>query len=143
MTDDRYHLGRPGETHTLPGADIRRLREAPYEAMLRIAGEIGPRPATSLGEAKAAAYLDGRLRRAGMLVSADPFRTVPPAGWDGLVLALAALAAAILSFWLPLPALLLDVWNAGMAALLARRRVPLLGRRRVSQNVVATRAAAE
>jgi hypothetical protein len=111
--------------------------------MLQIAGEIGPRRATSLGEAKAAAYLDGRLRRAGMQVSADPFRAVWPAGWDGLLLALTGLLGAVLYYWLPLLALLLSLWNTALAALLVWRGVPLLGMRRASQNVVATQAAVQ
>src|SRR6266498_673029 len=70
-----------------PGSLLRRLREAPQDAVNRIAGEIGARRATSLGEAQAAAYLDGRLRRAGLRVSADAFRAPAGVGWDGLALA--------------------------------------------------------
>jgi hypothetical protein len=132
---------QPEQRHALRAP--RRLREDPYEAMLQIAGEIGPRRLTSLAEAKAAAYLDGRLRRAGMSVSADPFRAAPPAGWEGLLLALPALLGVTLYFWLPLPSLLLAVWNAGLAAFLLRRGAPLIGRRRASQNVIATRPALE
>src|SRR6266536_3319559 len=73
-----------------PGSLLRRLREAPQDAVNRIAGEIGARRATSLGEAQAAAYLDGRLRRAGLRVSADAFRAPAGVGWDGLALALLA-----------------------------------------------------
>ncbi len=125
------------------GWTARRLREDPYEAMLRIAGEIGPRRPTSLAEAKAAAYLDGRLRRAGMSVSADAFRATPTSGWDTLLVALLACLAVALYFWLPLPSLLLSLWNMCLAAVLLRRGGGLIGRRGTSQNVIATRAAAE
>ena len=71
-----------------PGSLLRRLREEPRDAINRIAGEIGARRATSLGEAQAAAYLDGRLRRAGLRVSAEGFRAPAGIGWDGVALAL-------------------------------------------------------
>ena len=121
----------------------RQLREDPYEVVQRLAGDIGARPATSLNEAKAAAYLDGRLRRAGMAVSADPFRAVEPGGWEALLIALPALLAVALYIWLPLPSLLLALWTIALAIFFMRRATPLLGKRRTSQNVVATRAATE
>src|SRR5437899_8558299 len=81
-----------------PGQYLRRLREDPLDAVSRIAGEIGPRGATSLGEARAAAYLDGRLRRAGLRVSADSFRAPRSAGADGPLLALPALLSVVLYY---------------------------------------------
>lgn len=144
MNDTRREAGSSDADRVLPGAAIRRLRDVPYEAMLRLAAEIGPRGATSLAEAKAAAYLDGRLRRAGMHVSADPFGGVVTSGWDGLLLGLLGLLAAALYFWLPVPSLLLALWSVALAAFLLRRGSnPLIGRRRMSQNVIATRAASE
>jgi hypothetical protein len=122
----------------------RRLRAEPLAAVQHIAGEIGPRPPTSLGEAKAAAYLDGRLRRAGALVAADSFRTTPPAPWDGLLAALLAAVGFGLYPQQPLPSLLLVLWVAILSlVLLARRGAPIIDRRRTSQNVVATVAAAQ
>jgi hypothetical protein len=124
-----------------PGSLLRRLREDPVEAVNRLAGDIGARAATSLGEAQAAAYLDGRMRRAGLRVSADAFRAPAGPGWDGVVLALLAIAGVGIYYWLPLPALALALVNLAIAAVgLARPGAPLLGRRRASQNVVATRA---
>jgi len=118
------------------------LREDPLDAVVRIAGEIGPRLPTSLGEARAAAYLDGRLRRAGLRVSADPFRAPQSGGADGLLLALPALVSVLLYYRLPLPSLFLAFWGlATTATLLWRPGVVLLVRRRPSQNVIATRAA--
>src|SRR5215212_8612405 len=98
-----------------PGSLLRRLRESPQDAVNRIAGDIGARRATSLGEAQAAAYLDGRLRRAGLRVSADAFRAPAGVGWDGLVLALLALVGVTLYYWVPLPSLALSVWNCAIA----------------------------
>jgi hypothetical protein len=131
-------LPEPGvETSSL----LRRLREDPVEAVNRLAGDIGARAATSLGEAQAAAYLDGRMRRAGLRVSADAFRAAAGPGWDGVILALLAIVSVALYYWLPLASVALALANLAIAVVgLARPGVPLLGRRRASQNVVATRA---
>ena len=138
---------RPADQPMLPGSGVqsgsllRRLREDPHDAIVRIAGEIGVRRATSLGEAQAAAYIDGRMRRAGMRVSVDAFRAPVGLAWDGLLIGLAALVGVVLYRWLPLPSLFLALWNVGLAAvMLWRPAAPLLRRRRPSQNVIATRA---
>ncbi|HJZ48182.1 MAG TPA: hypothetical protein VKE41_13480 [Roseiflexaceae bacterium] len=111
------------------------------DAVNRIATEIGARRPTSLGEAQAAAYLDGRMRRAGLRVSADAFRAAAGPGWDGVVLALLATIGVVLYYWLPLPSLALGLWNLATAGVaLARPGAPLLARKRQSQNVIATRA---
>jgi hypothetical protein len=124
-----------------PGSLLARLREDPQNAVFRVAGDIGGRRATSLGEAQAAAYLDGRMRRAGLRVSADAFRAPTGPGWDGVVLALLAVAGVVLYYWLPLPSLALAACNLAIAMVgLLRPAAPLLGRKRPSQNVVATRA---
>ncbi len=124
-----------------PGSLLRRLREAPQDAVNRIAGEIGARRATSLGEAQAAAYLDGRLRRAGLRVSADAFRAPAGVGWDGLALALLAFVGVILYYWVPLPSLALSVWNCAIAVVgFLRPSNQFLTHKRPSQNVIATRA---
>lgn len=131
----------PSGSGVQSGSLLRRLREDPQDTIVRIAGEIGARRATSLGEAQAAAYIDGRMRRAGMRVSVDAFRAPVGRAWDGLLIALAALVGVALYRWLPLPSLFLALWNVGLAAvLLWRPTAPLLGRRRPSQNVIATRA---
>jgi hypothetical protein len=125
-----------------PRGGYRRLREDPITTLQRIAGEIGPRAATSLAEAKAAAYLDGRLRRSGMHVSADTFAARDITGRDGLLLGGLALLTALLFPWQAWPSLLLALWTVCVALLLVRRlRAPLLGPIRGSQNVVAIRAA--
>jgi hypothetical protein len=109
--------------------------------MSRIAGEIGPRRPTSLGEARAAAYLDGRLRRAGLRVSADPFHAPRSAGAEGALLALPALVSVALYYQLPLPSLALALCGLAIAAaLLWWPDVVVLARKRPSQNVIATRA---
>lgn len=124
-----------------PGQYLRRLREYPLDAVARIAGTIGPRPPTSLAEAQAAAYLDGRLRRAGMSVSADPFRAPASIGFDTILLATLALIAVILYYWFPWPSLFLTAWCLLIAIVTSTTRYrPLLAPRRMSQNVIATRA---
>lgn len=126
------------------GGYLRRLRDAPADTITRLIEEIGPRPATSLGEARAAALLDGRLRRAGMSVAADSFDTVIPTGWEGIIIGACAGVAVLSFFWVPLLAVvLLSVAVSLSMAALARNPEPLIGRRRPSQNVVATRAAGD
>jgi hypothetical protein len=123
------------------GQSLRRLRADPLDAVGRIASEVGPRAPTSLGEAQAAAYLDGRLRLAGLRVSADPFRAPRSAAADGPLLALPALVSVLLYYRLPLPSLFLALWGLVVAVVLLRRPgMALLARRRPSQNVIATRA---
>lgn len=126
---------------TPPSSLLRRLREVPQDAVNRIAGDIGARRATSLGEAQAAAYLDGRMRRAGLRVSAEGFRAPSGISGDGAALALLAAIGVILYYWAPLPSLALAVWNCAFAAAAQRRpSSPFLARKRPSQNVIATRA---
>ncbi|MFL5801017.1 MAG: hypothetical protein ACJ8CR_04670 [Roseiflexaceae bacterium] len=124
------------------GQSLRRRRADPLDAVGRIANAIGPRGPTSLGEAQAAAYIDGRLRLAGLRVSADPFRAPRSAGAGGPLLALPALVSVVLYYGLPLPSLFLALWGLAVAVVLLRRPgMALLAQRRPSQNVIATRAA--
>src|SRR5829696_4639218 len=104
-----------GDTDDQPRSLLRRLREDPTDAVNRIAVEIGARRPTSLGEAQAAAYLDGRMRRAGLRVSADAFRATAGPGWDGTLLALLAGIGCVLYYWLPWPSLALAVWDLALA----------------------------
>lgn len=123
------------------GSLLRRLRDDPQDSINRIAGEIGPRRATSLAEAQTAAYIDGRLRRAGLRVSAEAFRAPTGIGWDGWLTTALAWLSALLYYWLPIPSLALACWNLGAALVgLWRPAAPLLQRKRPSQNVIATRA---
>ncbi|MCG8346856.1 MAG: hypothetical protein MI924_03630 [Chloroflexales bacterium] len=102
---------------------------------------IGPRSATSLAEAQAAAYIDGRLRRAGMRVSAEAFTAPASFGWTYPLLAILSGLIALLSVWLPLLSLLLAL--LGLALVLsdgALISLPSLASHGESQNVVGTRA---
>lgn len=131
--------------HGLPFRQgLRRLREDPIEAVEQIALTIGPRRATSLEEAQAAAYVDARLRRAGLRVSADPFLAPASVGCDGIMLGVLALLCFALFYWQPLPALALACWGTAMSLWRLRHpEGPLLSRRRSSQNVIGTRAVAQ
>jgi hypothetical protein len=53
------------------------LIEEQLAAIQFLTQEIGPRPATSAAEARAAAYINSRLRQAGMEVDLQTFRAVP------------------------------------------------------------------
>jgi hypothetical protein len=120
---------------------LRRLREDPLNVIAQVAGAIGPRRPTSLAEARAAAYVDGQLRRAGLSVAADAFTLRPPPGWDGTAIALVALLSAVVIYWLPVLAFAgMAICFAWAAWRLARPGPPLLARRRESQNVLGTRA---
>lgn len=103
---------------------------------------IGPRRATSLEEARAAAYVDGRLRRAGMQVSADPFLASASPPPTRPLLSLAGILAALLVGWVVLPSLFLSLWLIVLTLFeLAGFSLPMpLFRPRSSQNIVGTRA---
>lgn len=140
--DDTTGHTELGGTHTPPGSFMRRLRDNPQETVYRLAEDIGPRPPTSLGEARAAAYIDGRLRRAGMRVSADTFEASIAIGAEGLLVGMLAIVSVLLYYWFPYPALVFSLVAFGVAiAAVFRRGTPLLARRRPCQSVVATRAA--
>ena len=127
-----------------PGPYLRRLRDVPQDTVHRLDEEIGRRPATSLGEARAAAYLDGRLRRAGLRASADTFTARPGPGWEGMLGGGLMLLALLLYYWQPLIAVLLQAITLGLAAAaVIQRGTPLIERKRPSQNVIATRAASD
>ncbi|MCU0492162.1 MAG: hypothetical protein MUD01_11270 [Chloroflexaceae bacterium] len=115
----------------------RSRRDKALETVAFLLNEIGPRPATSLAEAQAAAFVDGRLRRAGMSVSVDTFRAETSPGLNYALLALPGVVVALITPWWPVPALLLAllglglvVWDGVLAPL------PLFASRRDSQNVI-------
>lgn len=119
----------------------RRLRDNPLDAVRRVAGDIGPRPATSLTEAQTAAYFDGRLRRAGMSVGIDTFGAPVSDGWDATIIAVCMLGCIAFYPWLPLVSLglalcclIVSGWGVW------RPYSPLLGKRSISQNVIGTRS---
>lgn len=132
--DSTYHAGG------MPRRS-RRLRDDPADTVLHLVESIGPRGATALHEAQAAAYLNGRLRRAGLDVSAEVFQARLSPGWDALAMTGMGVAGVVLAGWLPLPALLLFalalLWAARLAAPHAR---PWLVGERQSQNVIGIRA---
>lgn len=117
----------------------RRLRTDPMEAVEHIAGKIGARLPASVAEAKTAAYLDARLRRAGMQVWLEPFAIPSSPGWDGWLLAVLAAVSAVLYGWFPLPSILLAFWGLVMIGILARRGGgPFVVKRSTTQHVIAT-----
>lgn len=121
---------------TLP----RYRRNDPLAALRYLLG-TGNRPATSVAEARAAAYIDSRMRRAGLSVSADTFRAPRSLGATYPLLALPALLAAPLGIvWHPLPALLLALYGLILAlADMLALPLPALAPLRDSQNIIATR----
>lgn len=131
------------EARVLPQS-ARRLRDEPIETATQIVELFGARGPTTLGEAQAAAYLDGRLRRAGMKVSADGFRARVWNGWDGTVLAVWMLASVALYRVQPLLAVALALVAGGFALNgWLRHGMPLLAEKQPSQNVIGTRALAQ
>lgn len=115
-------------------------RDDPLEVIQQLI-EIGPRPATSLGEARAAAFVGGWLRRAGLRVGTDTFRAAIGLGITYFALALLGLVALLLALWQPLAGLLaatLGLLFAVSDALTAP--LPPMTFYRDSQNIVATRA---
>lgn len=116
-------------------------REEASEVVDHLLHNIGVRRATSLAEAEAAAYLDGRLRRAGLGVSIEIFRTARHGGYVYLLLGLLALLAAILARWMVLPSFLLASWGLALTLSdLLLAPLPVLAPRRESQNVHGSRA---
>lgn len=145
----RFHnLGTPkiaaNETdpwYIQPVMHLPSLRDDLLDVVRYLVKDIGPRRATSLAEAQAAAYVDGRLRRAGMRVSADTFRAAVHINPLYGIVPLLGVVAALLTCWFPLPSLLLALWGIGLTvgnALVPPPPFPAF--RRDSQNIVGTRA---
>lgn len=120
----------------------RSRRDDPCDVVRHLTTAIGARRPTSLGEAEAAAYIDSRMRRAGLRVSADTFRAPTSLGLTYPLLSLIGVLAALVATWQPLPALLLAIYALTLASTDAvAAPLPALARHRDSQNIVATRAA--
>jgi hypothetical protein len=107
--------------------------------------EIGPRPATSAAEARAAAYINSRLRQAGMEVDVQTFQTVPTESIPRSILYLAMVAAPFVGLYSRLAALIIA--SVALVVFVAEQLAwPVLsswlpgGK---SQNVVGTRPAAQ
>jgi hypothetical protein len=96
MTYEPDYTTLPLNTVEFPLPVLRR-REDPIEAMHKIADDIGARPVTSIAEAQTAAYVASRLRRSGLQVWTDPFRTHALSGSGTLMLAL--LGSAAIGMW--------------------------------------------
>lgn len=79
-------------------------RDDPLEVIDHLVTKVGTRRATSLGEADAAAFVDSRLRLAGLQVNADSFSAATSLGLTYPLLALLGITAAALSLWMVLPA---------------------------------------
>jgi hypothetical protein len=120
------------------------LSSSPRDEALAIIShlaEIGPRRAGSPQEATAAAFVNGRLRRAGMGVTTHSLAVTPRRRRLYGTVAAAGLFAALTTIILPLPALALTL--AAIAALFLDAAIgPLaqIGPRNASQSIIATQA---
>ena len=119
-----------------PFSTTPRRPKDPLHVVRQLSADIGPRAATSTGEAQAAAFFNAQLRLAGMQVATPPFMTVRLAGVDDLLLALLALLTVLLYRWQPLVAL--GVLLLLLVVTIVRRWLgrPLLALRGTSQHVV-------
>lgn len=109
-----------------------------------LTGRIGVRLPTSSAEARAAALVNGRLRRAGMGVSTYELRVTPYADTTYAFYAGLGLGGAALALGWPWPAAPLGVALLAVALVDAFvAPLPPLGPHRVSQNIVGVRAMAE
>lgn len=103
--------------------------------------QIGRRPATSRQEATAAAYINGRLRSAGLRVNTDRITSASRRGAILSLLALLGTIAALLSAWMPLISLFGALGVLGLLlfdALIVP--LPVIAPRHESQNIIGTRA---
>lgn len=120
---------------------VLKKREDPFELVKKISDEIGPRPVTSIAEAQVAAFMGGRLRRAGMQVWSDPFYTHMQTGTGAF--SVAVLAAAVIIMWGNQReyALASAIVAFLIAIITTSTRLMRIGQRQhESQNVVATLA---
>ena len=108
-----------------------------------LAATAKERAPTSPAEAAAAAFVNGRLRRAGMGVSTYELRAVRRPGGAYMIVGALGLLAAALAPFAPLPSLLLALLLLGALLYDALGApIPPVGPRRASQNIVGTRAVA-
>lgn len=112
------------------------------EILLSQLGEQAPeRTPTSPGEATMAALVNGRLRHVGLGVASYELRVSPKPGLVYVALGGMGLLAALLSSLAPLTSLVLAFNLLAFVALdQTGQRMPPMGRRRPSQNIVGTRA---
>jgi hypothetical protein len=120
------------------------LSSSPRDEALTIIShlaEIGPRCAGSPQEATAAAFVNGRLRRAGMGVTTHSLVVSPRRRRLYGIAAAAGLFAALTAIFLPLPALVLAL--AAIISLTldaAFGPLALIGPRHASQSIIGTQA---
>ncbi len=105
--------------------------------------EIGPRCAGSPQEATAAAFVNGRLRRAGLGVTTHPLSVSPRRRRLYGAAAAAGIFAALTAIFLPLPALALALAATIIVSLdAAVGPLTQIGPRRASQSIIGTQAIA-
>lgn len=117
-----------------------RARDEAQAVLGHLAEFVGPRRPSSPEEASAAAYLNARLRRAGLRVDTRELRAPAFRGAAYAPLAALAALAALVGPLLPLPSLLMVAWL--LLALIADSLIaPLPGplRRLPSQDIIANR----
>lgn len=119
--------------------------EEQVAAIQFLAREVGPRPATSAAEARAAAYVNSRMRQAGLEVDVQLFHTVPT---ESIPLGLIYLALIVtpVVYMFSRPAALAVAVVALTAFVLENLAFPALSSwlpGGESQNVVGTRPAAQ
>ncbi len=103
--------------------------------------EIGSRRASSPQEATAAAFINGRLRRAGMGVTTHALAVSPRRRRLYAAVAAAGIIAALTAIFLPLPALTLALAATIILSLdAARGPLAQIGPRHASQSIVGTQA---
>lgn len=119
-------------------------RDVFAEVVHSITTSYPSRPATSLAEAQAAAFLDGVLRRVGMRVSADPFRAPTQPSFVPLLLSCLGIIVSLLTASIALPTVLLAIWLLIVTISdLWLSPLPTLGFHRDSQNIVGTQASTQ
>jgi hypothetical protein len=117
--------------------------DEPFDFLRYLVTTIGQRPATSLAEAQAAAYVDGRLRRAGLNVAAETFYAPPNKGLLAPLLAIGGAGIALLMVWLPFAAFILAVVFLIVVLIDGFiRPLPAFTRFATSQNIIGNRACA-
>ena len=120
----------------------------PLEHILRLAFEVGPRPATSKGERRASAYIAEKLEEFGFTVKVEQFRAPRSMGMVLAPIYLLALAGVGIELLLNSAALGLLLCGIALVAFLgeittALRLVSLLVPKGKSQNVIARLAPKE
>lgn len=81
------------------------VERSPY--LLELAEAIGPRPATSDAEARAADYISGALSARGLAVETQEFDSPRTYSWAYVLYGVLTIASAVLARWVPWPALIL------------------------------------